>query len=584
MVSSATPMASSSTPVASSAIPAAPSSTNANTQPKKTKKQRRREELEAAAAELRNLLYNNPIGIPFHQYMFPEGNAPDLGPAAAVPGQDALSVWTPPLLPATDPPVPHSHLKALRVFVMGGHPFLAYNKISNKVMGECIFRAIIHVFTSHGNIYMNKAVFMHQYRTCFGCPEFNGQLLACDAGLLDSKIIKKFLDMVTLRGTNWYRLKPAYIQKYTALPASASDYFSEERLDELPLYSPLDPTVVKQMVRDVHIDFMNIAMRFAKFCPSDFDAGLPFQDMRRFLPVFYMELHPEPALPAGVPANIEWLNPNTFNAYLVSAAVDAGMGQKSARRKLDKPSKVVLKALEDERQAELVEYWGPMEPAVNTAAPSLIPPPPPTPPPIQDSAPAPPPPPSSLDHPMMQRPMSPVTISDDDGDAMDLEEPSPRTSSGDGTYRHDVQCLSSGSEPSSPVSREIPTSGSAPRVKTRKVTQERFAPYHGASGRNRASASELEPRMDASSGSLPVPLLPSLETLNLKPLRQRRAVILSGPRLPRTERGNPVPALTPGLPQSRTEILKRRREALDKILEYTWRLPMKIAQPAERLS
>ena len=197
---------------------------------------------------------------------------------------------------------------------------------------------------------------------------------------------------------------------------------------------------------------------------------------------------------------------------------------------------------------------------------------------------------------LVARPMSPVTISDDEGDAMDLEEPSSPTSLGNNAYRHDVQSVSSGSEPPSPRSSEMLISGNAegprtsrpaPTVRARKVTQERFAPYHAATTRNQAvrgRALALEPRMDALSGSLPVPLLPSLETLSLKPLKQRRAVILSGPRLPRTESGNPVPALTPGLPQSRTEILKRRREALDKILEYTWRLPMKMAGPAERWS
>lgn len=480
---------------------------------------------------------------------------------------------------------------------MGGLPFLAYNKITNRVMGECIFRAIIHVLTSHGNIYMTKDVFMHQYRTCFGCPEFNGQSLSYDHGLMEAKIIKKFVELATVHGKNWYRLKPAYIQKYTTLPVGPSSYFSEENLDELPPISPLDPIVVKQMVRDANHDFINLAMRFVALCPSDFDTGLPFEDMRRFLPVFYMELHPQPTLPAGVPANFERMDVNTFNGLLVSAAVETGMEQKDARRRLERNSKIVLTALEAERQQALEAYWGVMEPLVRTTAPSLLPPPPPPPPLPQNSTPPPsPPPPPGSDHPMLPRPMSPVTISDDEGDAMDLEEPGPLTSSGNGPYGHDVQSVSSGSEPSSPKSREMATpsdvasqmtSRSAPRVRARKVTQERFAPYHAATNRDLAArdrALALEPRMDALSDSLPVPLLPSLETLSLKPLKQRRAVILSGPRLPRTEGGHPVPALAPGLPQSRTEILKRRREALDKIVEFTWRLPMKIAGPAERLS
>ncbi|KAF9956146.1 hypothetical protein BGZ72_002971 [Mortierella alpina] len=545
----------------------------------------------ALAEQLRDPQFNKPIGIPFQQYMSLEGgNGPNFNSAAAVQGKKVPPAWIPPLLPDRNPPVPLVILKALRVFMMGGFPFLAYSKITNRVMGECIFRAILHVLSSFGNCFVTKDVFMHQYRTCFGCPEFNGQILSYDGGLLDAKIIKKFVESSTIGGKNWYRLKPSFIQKYTALPAGPSRCISEEDLDEMVPSSPLDPAVVKQMVKDASHDFINMAMRFVALCPSDFDAGLPFQDMRRFLPVFYMELHPQPAIPADAPAKFEKMDADTFNRYLVTAAVETGMEQKNARKKLEKNSKVVLTALEAERQTELEAYWGPMESPTPTKAPLLIPPPPPPP---QNSALPSPPPPSDGDHPMLvARPMSPVTISDDEDDAMDLEEPSPPTSLGNNAYRHDVQSVSSGSEPPSPRSSEMLISGNAegprtsrptPTARTRKVTQERFAPYHAATTRNQA-VKDRAPRMDALSGSLPVPLLPSLETLSLKPLKQRRAVILSGPRLPRTESGNPVPALAPGLPQSRTEILKRRREALDKILEYTWRLPMKMAGPAERWS
>ncbi|KAF9570450.1 hypothetical protein EC968_001786 [Mortierella alpina] len=584
-------------PLATSASTAS-SSTNPNTQPPPIKKKKHLEEVEITD-QIKNMIGNSPIGIPFQQFV-EERSTSNLSPAAVVPDQQAPPAWTPPVLPDVNPPVPRRSLKLLRVFLMGGLPFLAYNKITYKVMGECIFRAIIHVLASHGNVYMTKDAFMHQYRTCFGCPELNGYPLFYDQGLLNAKIIKKYLENITVKKTNWYRLKPAFLLKYTTLPpADPNRVFSAENLDELPPSLPLDPTVIKQMVRDASHDFINMAMRFVAFCPSDFDAGLPFQDMRRYLPVFYMELHPQPGLPAGLPLDFERVDEKTFNGYLVSAAVDTGMTQRAARKKLERFSQVVLTALETERQTELEAYWGPMAPAVPTTTPSLIPPPPASPPP-QDAVPPPPPPPppSSQDHAMIPRPMSPVTISDDEGDAMDLEEPSPLTSSGNGIHRHDVQSVSSGSEPSSPRSEEteVPTangvvgrraSRSAPTGRARKVIQERFAPYQAATSRNlavRDRASALEPRIDALGGLLPVPLLPSLETLSMKPLRPRRAVILSGPRLPRTEDGNPVPALTPGLPQSRTEILKRRREALDKIVEYAWRLPMKIAAPAERLS
>ncbi|KAG9325476.1 hypothetical protein KVV02_007507 [Mortierella alpina] len=563
--------------------------------PKIKKKERLVSEELAAAERLQHML--NTVIVPVRQNM----------PAAAVPGQNAPTAWTAPLLPDAVPSVSLDIPQWMRVFLMGGYPFLLYNKVSNKVMGECILRAIIHVLTSHGNIFMTREVFMHQYRTCFGCPAFNGRHLSYDDGLLDAKMVRKFVDLATIRNRNWYRFNPAYIQKYTTLPADTSAFVSEENLDAMPPSSPLDPTVVKQMVRDAESSLINLALRYPAFCPSDFDAGLPFQDMRRFLPIFYMELHPQPALPDRLPATLERMDLDTFNSLLVSAILDSkhipqteyipktARTAKTARRRLERNSQAVLDVLEADRQIELEAYWGPVEPLVPKTAPRLIPPPPPSPPP-QDSAPPPPPPPSSLDHPMMPRPMSPVAISDDEVDAMDLEEPSPLTAGND-TFRHDVQSVSSGSEPTSPVSRAMPTPGdvvsqkvsrSAPRVSARRLRQERFVPYQAATSRNltvRNRAPALEPRMDdALSGPLPVPLLPSLEMLSLEPLRQRRAVILSGPRLPRTEGGNPVPALAPGLPQSRTEILKRRREALDKILEYAWRLPMKIAGPAERLS
>ncbi|KAG0207697.1 hypothetical protein BGX28_001093 [Mortierella sp. GBA30] len=617
-----------------------------------------------------------PFGIPFQQFMprevaegthIPWNNPPhdddDDDDYKPIP-------WLPPLLPRMD--VPEAMLKSLRTFVMEGHPFLTYNKISNRVLGELIYRAILHVL-SRNFAFMTKPLIMYLYRTLFGCPELNNKVLEYDAGLFESKIVRKFVESESVQGEMYYRLKPSFVQNYTPLPPLMSAYFGQDNMHALPPSTPLDRRIVKQMVKDYSNDFLNLATSFWVMCPSDLDYIVPLQDFRRYLPVFYMELHPHPMLPERLPKKFMRLHAPLFNELLVTAATATGMDQKAARRKLEVHSVVVLRVLEEERQRDLELYWGsteatsdgasgavvavthstpnvtkaqtplmpPVRPVppppplaavfnpgmppapsspVHTGVSVCVPPPPPplelnhvTPPPpppteLNQVALSPPPPtlpPSVSDRPAPPTRMSPQSLSDEDDD-MDLDEQGPS-----GARSSGAQSTTSDSGPSSPGSNNAPQNQDVDKEKKIQVNrlcrqrkrreQERYAPYPtmgnkenggvsssgGVSQKGKASGGTMDFIPPSGEFTLPRPLLPSLESLNLKPLKPRVAAILNGPRrstMEATERTatNSTTNIQQRQLMGRTEILNRRRQALDRIIEYTWRLPMKLAKPVER--
>ncbi|KAF9182804.1 hypothetical protein BGZ50_004687 [Haplosporangium sp. Z 11] len=178
---------------------------------------------------------------------------------------------------------------------------------TRKAAGECIIRGTVYIF-SREYAFMTRPLFMHLYRTLFGCPGLQGTDLSNDCGFLENKMIKTIVEVQVTDNVRYYRLKPTYFEELAKGTVSVpvkpqSQYFALDDKNNLPPITPLNPTLMSRLVQEFDLKFISVAMLFPDLWPSILDERVPaaLQSYRRLLPMFYPELHPSVSHP-GPPA------------------------------------------------------------------------------------------------------------------------------------------------------------------------------------------------------------------------------------------------------------------------------------------
>ncbi|KAG0256323.1 hypothetical protein BG011_004628 [Mortierella polycephala] len=205
----------------------------------------------------------------------------------------------------------HKQTKAQSVAVQSaavlGKSIKAEIRDTRKAAGECIVRGAVYIF-SREYAFMTRPLFMHLYRTLFGCPGLQGTDLSNDCGFLENKMIKTIVEVQVTDNVRYYRLKPTYFEELAQGAVSVpvkpqSKYFALDDKYNLPPVTPLNPTLMSRLAQEFDVKYISVAMLFPDLWPSVLDERVPIalQYYRRLLPMFYPELHPNVSHP-GPPA------------------------------------------------------------------------------------------------------------------------------------------------------------------------------------------------------------------------------------------------------------------------------------------
>ncbi|KAF9081628.1 hypothetical protein BGX27_004830, partial [Mortierella sp. AM989] len=103
----------------------------------------------------------------------------------------------------------------LRIAMLDSNPIVINNVQLDRIAGECILRAIIHIL-GFSFVYMANNDFTRSYLTLFGCPKINPQADSFSSELLERRMFSNLLENKTVDGVKVYRLRHSYITPLAA--------------------------------------------------------------------------------------------------------------------------------------------------------------------------------------------------------------------------------------------------------------------------------------------------------------------------------------------------------------------------------
>ncbi|KAI8353544.1 hypothetical protein B0O80DRAFT_452485 [Mortierella sp. GBAus27b] len=242
----------------------------------------------------------------------------------------------------------------IKIGVVDREPIVNDNKISNRAMGECIIRAAVHVL-SRDFAYMTKDLFFNVYRHEFGnsgADQQHEQAFLSWKALKD--IIQGtttlndnyyrlnpayFQDIAVKLG-----LPPPSV-KHDDLFCSMSNRVA------LPPIRPLDPRIVANVITQLESRLINIGSRYEGLLPSRFIHG-PLYDFRHYLTVWHPVRMPKLSDHFVPTPSASGSSPSQTFSQLIQKAKGSGVQAKNARKALTNHSAKVLAVIEKERQDE----------------------------------------------------------------------------------------------------------------------------------------------------------------------------------------------------------------------------------------
>ncbi|KAF9930424.1 hypothetical protein FBU30_000475 [Linnemannia zychae] len=170
--------------------------------------------------------------------------------------------------------------------------------IIRRAAGECIIRAFLHIM-SRNFAYISYDLFLALYAEAFECPNLTDELKhdsMLNGKPFKSIIEVKCGGSPPLK---YYRLNPRYflelgnrvneeVQYLKQEPDSHEIYYDLTNRDELPAITPLPPSVVRQLLNNWELKLLNITAHYYAFIPASWSAVASLNDLLPFISYWYM--------------------------------------------------------------------------------------------------------------------------------------------------------------------------------------------------------------------------------------------------------------------------------------------------------
>jgi hypothetical protein len=501
-------------------------------------------------------------------------------------------------------------------------------KLSNivkKAAGECIVRAFLYIM-GRSFSFMSLDLFLNLYREAFGCPKLTEAHIR--DSMLEAKLFKTMIETKVENGSpqrKYYRLSTIFFRVLESrtnssaeIPTARKDVMYDlANKANLPPITPIPQAMVKYLLDGWDLKLHNIAVQHYAYTPARWPTVAPLNDLQPFLAYWYTPQYefsqhmtpPKTAVPAktktgSTPSSTTPSSPaattstsqgSTSNStptidgnalvfeLLLDTAKLQGKPGKEARRLLRMHEQRLIDAdinvppqvsavLEDDTLSDNSDME--LDDDDEDDAPAAI-----------DLTPAPVP--MTVCPPANDNTPTPVTFTrviENLSNGATLSDQGPAVQSSQFPVKNHSQM-------STQNKGKMPDRTSGPvRI---NMKQERYQPYldmhtgEGSPGSDSGKQSKLMGEdgtsMKGSSGlprsgipfnrnlpTLPRPSLPPLEGQGSSSSNPMTLAMLAGGV------GSDMTTTEPLLRRSRDDILRQRRMAMNKIIEYTMKMPMRM--------
>lgn len=167
--------------------------------------------------------------------------------------------------------------------------------IVKKAAGECIVRAFLYIMGRNFS-FMSLELFLDLYREAFGCPNLTEAHMR--DSMLEAKLFKTMIETKVENGSpqrKYYRLSPIFFQVLegrTNLAAEISAPRKEGIYDlankaNLPPVTPIPPVMVKYLLDGWDLKLHNVSVQHYAYTPSRWPTVAPLNDLQPFLAYWY---------------------------------------------------------------------------------------------------------------------------------------------------------------------------------------------------------------------------------------------------------------------------------------------------------
>ncbi|KAK5816704.1 hypothetical protein F5H01DRAFT_184624 [Linnemannia elongata] len=171
-------------------------------------------------------------------------------------------------------------------------------KLSNtvkKAAGECIVRAFIYIMGRDFS-FMSLDLFLNLYREAFGCPNLTEAHMR--DSMLEAKLFKTMIETKVENGSpqrKFYRLSPTFFRTLEGRTNSTADIpaardevmYDLANKTNLPPIAPIPPVMVKYLLDAWDLKLHNVSVAHYAYIPARWPAVAPLNDLQPFLAYWY---------------------------------------------------------------------------------------------------------------------------------------------------------------------------------------------------------------------------------------------------------------------------------------------------------
>lgn len=226
-------------------------------------------------------------------------SAPAPAAAAAVPAPAAAKSNAP--KPKLVVPVPAKvglktdHLTVQLQTAIASKSAKKLSNIVKKAAGECIVRAFIYIMGRNFS-FMSLDLFLNLYREAFGCPNLTEAHMR--DSMLEAKLFKTMIETKVENGSpqrKFYRLSPIFFRvlegrtdSFADIPAARKEVMHDlANKADLPPVAPIPPAMVKYLLEGWDLKLHNVAVTHYAYTPARWPTVAPLNDLQPFLAYWY---------------------------------------------------------------------------------------------------------------------------------------------------------------------------------------------------------------------------------------------------------------------------------------------------------
>ncbi|KAK3805418.1 MAG: hypothetical protein JOS17DRAFT_797722 [Linnemannia elongata] len=171
-------------------------------------------------------------------------------------------------------------------------------KLSNivkKAAGECIVRAFIYIMGRNFS-FMSLDLFLNLYREAFGCPNLTEAHMR--DSMLEAKLFKTMIETKVENGSpqrKFYRLSPIFFRVLEGRTDSTADIptarkevmYDLANKADLPPVAPIPPAMVKYLLEGWDLKLHNVSVTHYAYTPARWPTVAPLNDLQPFLAYWY---------------------------------------------------------------------------------------------------------------------------------------------------------------------------------------------------------------------------------------------------------------------------------------------------------